>query len=58
MNKEELIEFLKENLSVSVYLNSSSDFYSTGFEVTVSLQLENEIIASSSDSFALNHERY
>ena len=45
MNKEELIQFLKENLKVSVYAGVN--------EVTVSLHLCGEEISSSSDELVI-----
>jgi 2-C-methyl-D-erythritol 4-phosphate cytidylyltransferase len=46
MTKEELIEFLKENLSISVDVEGSS--YTSKVTVSVDLWLGKEIIASDS----------
>jgi hypothetical protein len=48
MTKEELIKFLKENLSISVDVEGSS--YTSRVTVTVDLWLNKELIASDCSS--------
>jgi hypothetical protein len=52
MNKEELIQFLKENLTIKLTTKEETDFYRglVGYELNVEIHLGNEIISSSSDS--------
>ena len=50
MNTEELLQFLKEHLTVHVYFDYSS---SDSRELTVRLCLDGEEISSSQDSFLL-----
>lgn len=45
MTKEELIQFLKENLQVSIY--DSTDYYDEHTSLTVSISLGDEVISSS-----------
>jgi len=44
MTKEELIQFLKENLSISVD-SGDYNYYSSGVRYTVKLKLNNETIS-------------
>jgi hypothetical protein len=50
MDKEQLIEFLKENLTVSVNIESGG--YGSNPYLKVSLLLDGEVIDSGEDSFS------
>lgn len=56
-SKEELIEYLKENLTVRVSVSHDNDYYTNGFRVSVKLALEGDEITSDSDSFTLPGDR-
>lgn len=47
LNKEELIQFLKENLQISIY--DSTDTYDGHTQLTVSVKIGDEVISSSSE---------
>lgn len=47
MTKEELIQFLKENLQISIY--DSTDYYDEHTSLTVSISLGGEVISSSTE---------
>ena len=47
MTKEELIQFLKENLQISIY--DSTDTYDGHTQLTVSVKIGDEVISSSSE---------
>lgn len=49
MNKEELIQFLKDNLEIRV--ETDYDNYDEIYTVTSSLLLDGDIISESSDTF-------
>lgn len=54
MTKEEMIAFLKENLTVSVILENEYGYYSSnGVKVRVTISLGDEKITESSDSVSL-----
>lgn len=48
MTKEELVSFLKENLTVNI--ETSRDDFGSGCRVEVSLSLDGEIISETSDT--------
>lgn len=55
MNKEELIEFLKENLKVSIKLrNKNKNFYTDRIVAEVKLILNEEVISSAIDDIVID----
>ena len=54
MTKEELILFIKENLSVSVSVNGSYEYDNKYLSVRVSLMLDGEEISSDETSTNIN----
>ena len=55
MTKEELIQFLKDNLSISVE-EGGSDYYATCVRYTVKLKLNNETISEDYMSVPTNND--
>ena len=54
MTKEELIEFLKENLSINVSMSRDYEYGSTYISTTVELLLGNERISIASESTSID----
>tara|TARA_R110000772_G_scaffold20466_4_gene56822 strand:+ start:199 stop:360 length:162 start_codon:yes stop_codon:yes gene_type:complete len=52
MDIEEIRDYLRENLTISVITNEETDYYTTYKVVEVSISLEGEKM--SSDSFTIN----
>lgn len=50
MDKDELISYLRENLKINLSTKESRDFYSQGYKIEVSLELEGEVICEASDT--------
>lgn len=53
MNEEELLAFLKENLSIHVSTIRYQDFGSEGVKVNVALWLDGELISEEYDTFSI-----
>jgi hypothetical protein len=52
MTKEEIIQFLRDNLTISVTTEPHDDFYRgvTGYDIKVKVSLAEEVISESYDS--------
>lgn len=53
MNQEQLLAFLRENLTVRLDISHRQDFYNNKMDVKVQLRLGEEVISESEDSFPL-----
>lgn len=53
MTKEELIEFLKENLYVSISISDGWDYGYSYKSVEVTLSIGDEVISKNSDTFSV-----
>lgn len=53
MDEKQLLEFLKNNLSISISTDRYQDFGSEGVKVKVSLFLDNELISEEYDTFSI-----
>lgn len=52
MTKEELLELLKENLTISISTEHYSGYYNDNYcEVKIAVSFDDEIICTSSDTF-------